>query len=228
MDTMEISGAMHNKWCRRRQYLINPPFQWKYAIWIMLDIFAVCSVLALLLLGIVERSVRWRALHPDSSHTAETALIIFGFAVGFGLVAAGGFGLWSVVITHRFCGPLLVVGSCLSELAAGRLPNLRPLRRKDEFKDFYALFRGTINSLRQAKSAELNTLTRMAQVIQSASRADDKARRDACDFVAERIEQLRRQAASALGDRIDVGPDELPGDADQPLACSGACAGPPA
>jgi hypothetical protein len=228
MDTTRISEPVVSPpRRRRRQYLINPSFQWKFAIWVMLDVFVVCSLLALVMFGVLEQSVRWRVLNPDAPRTLHTLLVIFGFAGGFGVVAAAGLGLWSVMITHRLCGPLYVVGRGLKELAAGRLPTLRPLRKKDEFKDFYALFQGTVDSLKQAKSTELTALTQILQVVESAARADDPARRNACDFVAERVRVLRKQAADALSNQTDDLPDEPPGDADAPATPLGACAGLP-
>jgi hypothetical protein len=198
---------------RRRQYIINPAFQWKFTAWIMLDVFAVCVLLALVLFGVMERNVRWRVLNPDMPHTGETILLIIGFATGFAVVAAVGLGLWSIIITHRFCGPLFVVGRCLNELAAGRLPQWRPLRKKDEFKGFYALFWRTIDLLREQKRRQLTALTAILEVAESASNGDDRARRDACGRITAQVRSMRDEIADVLGDDLDGVSDRSPTDA---------------
>ena len=226
MDATEMSKPVTNRTRqRRRQYLISPSFQWKFAIWIMVDVFAICSFMGLLLFGVLERNVRWRLLHPDTSHVAETALVVVGFSLLFATVAAVALGLWSVMITHRFCGPLSVIGRSLGELAEGRLPKRRPLRKKDEFKDFHALFWGTIDSMKTGKRAELSTLTEILEVVKSASSADDEARKSACDFVTARVEALRKEVTEALGDELHDVPDKSPTDSRSISMPVSACAG---
>ncbi|MBU0617344.1 MAG: hypothetical protein KKI02_06490 [Planctomycetes bacterium] len=226
MDATAISEPVVNKTRkRRRQYIINPAFQWKFAIWIMLDVFAVCVLLALVLFGAMERNVRWRVLNPDTPHTGETVLLIIGFAAGFAVVAAAGLGLWSIIITHRFCGPLFVVGRCLDEMVAGRLPDWRPLRKRDEFKDFYALFWRMVDSVKTGKRAQLTALTETLEVVKSAANADDKARRNACDLVAARLEAMRAETVDALGDELDDVPDRSPSDSGSTSMPVSACAG---
>jgi hypothetical protein len=213
VDTIGISeAAVTTTRQRRRQYVVNPAFQWKFAIWIMLDVFALCALLALVLFGVLEQHVRWRVLNPNTPHTAEAVLLIVAFAAGFAIVAAAGLGLWSVVVTHRFCGPLLVVGRCLNEMITGRLPDWRPQRKKDEFKDFYALFWRMVDSAKTRKRAQLTALTEVLDVIKSASNADDEARKNACDFVAPRLEAMRAEAVDALGDERHDVPDTSPSD----------------
>lgn len=187
---------------RRRQYLINPSFQWKFAFWIVVDVFAICSFMGLLLFGILERNVRWRILHPETSHVAETALVVIGFSLLFATVAAVALGLWSVIITHRFCGPLSVIGRSLSELAEGRLPKQRPLRKKDEFKDFYAHYWSTVDALTVAKRTDLATLTEILAAVRSATDADDEARKRALDRAVVHLERMRKVTATALGEGL--------------------------
>jgi hypothetical protein len=187
---------------RRRQYLINPSFQWKYCFWIMVDVFAVCSFMGLLLFGVLERNLRWRLLHPEASHIAETVLIVVGFSLLLSTVAAVALGLWSVMITHRFCGPLSVIGRSLTELAEGRLPKHRPLRKKDEFKDFHAHYWRTIDALKVAKRTDLATLTEILAAVRSATDADDEARKRALDRAVVHIERMRKVTATALGEGL--------------------------
>jgi len=54
-----------------------------------------------------------------------------------------------VRLTHRITGPILVMSNYMKEIIEGKMPNPRPLRDKDELKDFYELFREMIHSLKK-------------------------------------------------------------------------------
>lgn len=43
--------------------------------------------------------------------------------------------------THRVSGPIYVISNFMKDIIDGKKPNLRPLREKDELKDFYELFK---------------------------------------------------------------------------------------
>jgi len=49
--------------------------------------------------------------------------------------------LLMIRFTHRISGPIWVMTNHLNELLAGKSPQMNDLREKDEFKDFYELFR---------------------------------------------------------------------------------------
>jgi nitrogen fixation/metabolism regulation signal transduction histidine kinase len=54
-----------------------------------------------------------------------------------------------VRLTHRISGPILVMSNYMKEIIEGKMPNPRPLRDKDELKEFYDLFREMVNSLKK-------------------------------------------------------------------------------
>ena len=177
MDTTQMPRpATSTPKTRRRQYIVNPALQWKFAPWLMAAVFAVCSVLGILLFGVLERHVRWRILNPEASHIGQVISDIMIFALVFSAIAAAGLGFWSLFITHRFCGPLSVMGHWLTELTNGRWPTRRPLRKKDEFKDLYDLFWHAIDSLKIRRRSELAALTQILETVKTAADADDEAR----------------------------------------------------
>ncbi len=51
-------------------------------------------------------------------------------------------------ITHRISGPVYVMSNYFRDIIDGKLPDPRPLREKDELKDFYELFKELVYSLR--------------------------------------------------------------------------------
>ena len=52
-------------------------------------------------------------------------------------------------ITHRISGPVYVMSNYFRDIIDGKLPDPRPLREKDELKDFYALFKELVYSLKE-------------------------------------------------------------------------------
>ncbi len=52
-------------------------------------------------------------------------------------------------ITHRISGPVYVMSSYFREIIEGDIPDIRPLREKDELKSFYALFKELVDTLRK-------------------------------------------------------------------------------
>lgn len=54
-----------------------------------------------------------------------------------------------IKITHRISGPVYVMSGYMKEIIEGKLPTPRDLREKDEFKDFYELFREMIEAIKK-------------------------------------------------------------------------------
>lgn len=182
---------------RRTKYIINPAFQWKYAIVLASMVFLISAALSSVLYGFLHAQARQRLMQPET-YTAEVTLVILGFALGLAALTAGGVGLWSIVMTHRICGPLMVIERYLREIGGGRLPKLRDLRRKDEFKDFYRTFSGMVQSLKAGKQEEIETLRRIQAIAESAQEADDETRRRALESVANQVAELSQAAHQAL------------------------------
>jgi len=51
--------------------------------------------------------------------------------------------------THRISGPLFVMSNYMKEIISGSYPDMRPLRKNDELKDFYTLFQDMVKSLKE-------------------------------------------------------------------------------
>ena len=201
-DSRQGAAATQRRPYRRRQYLINPAVQWKYAITSTMAVFMLSSLIGSVLYGLLHHQARMRAMEP-TIYTGEVTWVILLFGLGFAAVTAAGVGVWSIIVTHRICGPLHVVQRYLGEMSHGHLPTPRPLRRKDEFKDFYATFCNTVESLKVRKQVELGELTETLAVAKSAIDADDKTGKDSLRSVVRRMESLCAAAAEALGQEAD-------------------------
>ncbi len=182
---------------RRRRYVINPHFQWKFAGWLMIVVFTASFTMGLVLLYLLESQVRAQVLNAAGASASQPMATLIGFGVACTIVTTITFGVWSFVLTHRFCGPLYVISGYLRDLRAGKYPKARELRRKDEFKAFYAEFQQTLDVLRERRESEVKVLERALQVLQSNS-APAGADADPLRQVATEVAQLRDELAEAL------------------------------
>ena len=141
---------------------------------------------------------RQRLIHPET-YTGEVALVILFAALAFAAVTAGGVAIWSLIATHRMCGPLFVLERYLTELAGGRLPTPRPLRRKDEFKELYRSFSRAIESLKSRKQADLALFAKALGSAKSALDGDDESRRRELKSLVLQMEKMHKAVAEDLG-----------------------------
>ena len=208
--------ASHRRRNRRRNYLINPAFQWKHAGMIMLCVFVVSSLLSTMLYGVLHHQARLRSMHPET-YQAEVSLVILFSALLLAAVAAAGVGTWWIILSHRICGPLSVMGGWLAELGRGSYPHLRPLRRKDEFKDFYAILSETINSLKARREAELSRFRAVLAETRSVADGDERQLRDALESVNAQLESWCQDTSRSLGMPAEAVPAE---DDQQPVVAA--------
>jgi signal transduction histidine kinase len=66
-------------------------------------------------------------------------IIIQGFVLFFMIIK----------ITHRISGPIYVISNYFKDVIAGKIPKTRPLRDKDELKEFYKLSIDLVDSLKK-------------------------------------------------------------------------------
>jgi hypothetical protein len=202
---------------RRRKYIINPAFQWKYALTLGLAVFLVASIVNCAVFASLHEQARDRFIHP-TSYSSNAGMLILMSAFGFSVLTAGAVGFWMVITTHRICGPLFVLDKYFRYLAAGRLPGLRPLRRKDEFKDLFKSFTRAVDRIRADQQAELGAVTKALASARSDRYMDEQACRQALDTIARQLENLRRTMADSLGEEPAERPSPNPKDGSRPAA----------
>lgn len=181
---------------QRKQYLINPGFQWKVAGTIAVAVFALSILISITLYGTLHQQARLRAADPGH-YVAPVTSVMVCFALGFAALTAGGVGIWSILMTHRICGPMFVMKRYLIEIAQGRIPSLRPLRKRDEFKDLYEAFDQAVSALRASRQRELLQLNTALETAREAQSEPNRASEKLAAIV-ERIEALRVKAQESL------------------------------
>lgn len=91
-----------------------------------------------------------------STHrSAGGELFVVAVVVAMSLVMALGLSAAGILLTHRVAGPIFVMTKQLSDLAHGRYPSLRALRKGDELRDFFELFQQAISLIRSREEAEV-------------------------------------------------------------------------
>jgi hypothetical protein len=107
--------------------------------------------------------------------------------IGTSLIVAAALGLIGVLVTHRVAGPVYVLSRYAKALGEGGFPRMRALRRGDELKGFFEVFRDAIERLRERQAAE-------------AAQLDELANRSSGP-VAEELRALAKVKQQSLSDR---------------------------
>jgi hypothetical protein len=188
---------------RRKTLFVNPGFQWRYAGLIAGGVFIVALLMCTVMYGVLYEQARQRMLYLAPRHDMENTFSLVLFAGIFALIMSAAFGLWGIVVSQRICGPLYVMEGQLKELATGRIPHTRALRRGDEFQSFYASMRTAMDHLRTGRREELSALGEALELVCSVQNGPETVRAQALSALRDRLESFRSQAAAALGEAVE-------------------------
>jgi hypothetical protein len=135
----------------RRTYLLST-FQSKFAL-----TFALLSgVPVLLTLFLIYRFVQGSGGATSIIHLLSSGSSASWLIGAVSVLFSSFLILFSVgtLMLHRVAGPVHIMSRYMSELAEGRYPAIRGLRRKDELVDFYLCFKQMAEQLRQHELEE--------------------------------------------------------------------------
>ncbi len=194
---MENAPANPKNQNRRRNYLINPAFQWKQAGTIALIVFFTSTIVGYATFGILHEQARHRLADPNGFQADVGSVILF-FSIGCSALTAGGIGFWSILMTHRICGPAHVLERAMQELCAGRFPVMRGLRKKDELQALYASVSGAVDALKAKTRCELAVISEALDIARNARQATDALRQSSLQTLASQLESVRRDLAESL------------------------------
>ncbi len=196
-DSSPANSGSQRKPRRRKRYVINAAFQWRYAVTITLTVFMATATMSSILYTVLHQQARLRAVNPET-FTASVAGVVLLAALAFALVTGVGVGLWSILVTHRICGPLALMEQVFEELAAGRFPTMRPLRRRDEFKEMYGTLSRAVECMRRTRERELALLAQAGQLMEAVG--DNPTASTDFSAAAAQFEELRTEVAAALNE----------------------------
>jgi hypothetical protein len=107
--------------------------------------------------------------------------------IGSSLIVAAFLGLIGVLVTHRVAGPVYVLSRYAKVLGEGGFPRMRALRRGDELKGLFEVFRDAIERLRERQAVEAAQLEELANRVTGP--------------VADELHTLAQLKHRSLGDR---------------------------
>jgi len=203
MNEKTMSGTTENRVPRRRRsYVINASFQWKYTLMTIATVFILSGFLTVVLFNVLHQQARARVMTPMSVTTMDNLTMIGLSAAAFGVVVALALalGVSVFVFTHRIAGPIYVIGRTLEELAAGRIPTMRPLRHTDEFKDVHDVLRLHVDRIRAERNRQVESLTELYNLAQAAAAGTDADGKALCDELVHEIDTRRNAMIDQLGD----------------------------
>ncbi|MCH7871963.1 MAG: hypothetical protein IID33_09720 [Planctomycetes bacterium] len=167
--------------------------------------FCTTAVISTILYTVLHEQARMRVMDPHS-YVANVTSVVLISAIVLSAVTAGALSFWCIIATHRICGPVFVLQRYMSQLAAGQIPTLRPLRKKDEFKELYAVCGRAVESLKVARRTELMLIGQARDALNQAASGDDHERRNGLAMVATQLDTLQQAAHDALGKEPELKP----------------------
>ena len=179
-----------------KSLLLDRQFQLKYTSMIV----GVAAVLSLALGGFlvskVKENSRILGLEGlgDAAFEAqlfsadnELVLVIAASLVVFLIILVG----LSIVMTHRVVGPIYVMKRHLDALAAGRLPQIRALRKGDEFVDCHQALVQAVHQLHRELEQDIDVLSAALEALPAPAEAQQSD-------LHERLRSLVSQKQSKL------------------------------
>lgn len=197
---MKSNQSSTAKKCQRgiQRFIVNPSVQWRYTATAVIGVFVISAFVSILLYGVLFDQARSRTMHGATTSVSDISVTIITAAIAFAAVPAIACGLWSIVMTHRLCGPVRVLESHLRELASGRFPKHRPLRKRDSFRDVYDVFWQVVGTIKTSQSEYLAELGLLRNSARRAIMGSEDARK-ALESIASRLDEICRDRAAVLG-----------------------------
>lgn len=149
----------------RRTYLIDRRFQLKYVLLLMACGAGMAALFGLWAWQAHQQAVELLARDAEQQallHQADRTLLVALAAIG--LLSTLALGLLGFIMTHRVAGPVWVMGLALAELARGKYPARRGLRRGDELQSLHTRFHEAVDGL---VARDRRTLAALEEVLRS-------------------------------------------------------------
>ncbi len=140
----------------RRTFLVDRSFQLKYsfilgAIGVLIGVICAVTMYLVRRRLLADISLPPALIEELTSINRQVTWVVIFVALLCGVVLS----LFGLLLTHRIAGPIYALTQFVAALARGRYPLVRPIRKSDELKDFFELFRRSVESLRAREVEEI-------------------------------------------------------------------------
>jgi nitrogen fixation/metabolism regulation signal transduction histidine kinase len=164
-----------------KNYLLDKKLQLRYIGFVTLLSAVICAVLgsfiwyqrsyATQIIVDTLNSSEWiePALREQIAGTLEGSDLtmiykMVGVCVGLIVILS----VFLVVMTHKVAGPLYKVGLYYEKIKEGKLPEIRDLRKGDEFQEFFRHFKKMCETMRERASADVEAYHRLVDAAKAA------------------------------------------------------------
>jgi hypothetical protein len=157
----------------RRTYLIDRPFQLKYIL-----LLAAWGLVLAVLFGLWAWQAHRQAVELLAGAPEQRALLriadrtLLWALAGIGALSSAALALLGYLMTHRVAGPVWVMGHALGELAQGRYPAKRALRKGDELRSLHERFQAAVEALAVRDRRTLSAIEEALERLRPAVAAD--------------------------------------------------------
>ena len=197
--------AKHRRFMRN--YLLDKKLQLRYIGFVTVLSLVICAILGYFIWYqrsyatkiIIEtlQAADWiePGLKDQITSTLEGSDMTMLFkmaAVCFGLILV--LSAFLVVMTHKVAGPLYKVGMYFERIKEGKLPEVRDLRKGDEFQEFFRHFKKMCETVRGRAQADVDAYDRFLAAVDKAG----LSREGDLGHSIEELEKLRRDKVAAL------------------------------
>ena len=185
---------------KRRQFLINKQFQLKFTLQLMMAGIIGSAAIATIIYWWWRRNNEFMEmvgmLDPEFN---EANTMVIASLVGFVAFLALCLFIWGILLTHRVAGPMYVFSRYLGELAGGKWPNVRPLRKRDEFKDVFNRLNELIASIQDNTQAQN---TKLSSII-------DRLNNEVALGGGNKVERICNELSDELQNMIDINSEKI-------------------
>lgn len=170
MPNRHASTVGQRRHRRVSNYLLNRSFQLKYVGMILGLSIAISFGLGFFLVDQMRENSRMLMLDAEmdpvfqeqlARSDAESMLVLVGALLLFNLAL----GIGALVVTHRLAGPMFVFRRYLRMLAEGKIPNIRALRKGDEFEDVLQEMKNTVQAVEQGMRQDLESVAKIRALL---------------------------------------------------------------
>lgn len=154
---------------RRRVFLINRKFQFRFAFYVSSWLIALSFVYPLIIFQVFDYFLRYLATDPNAPDIATvlgTRQDLFSLLVLMQGVLVFVTFLLSIFLSHRIVGPLFKLKKFFAEAATGKLTAPLHFRKTDHFHDVAADYNKMMDGLRQSGIAASAEVTQALALLQ--------------------------------------------------------------
>jgi methyl-accepting chemotaxis protein len=136
---------------KRKIFLINKPFQFRFSLYVCSWLFTISFVYPLIVYNLFEYFLHYMTLDPNGPTLEAIMMVrkdIIYLLIFFQLAFTGLTFLISIFMSHRIAGPLFKLKNFFRMNGNGKLSPEIFFRKSDHFQDVAADYNHMINSIR--------------------------------------------------------------------------------